>query len=428
MNRYKTSKNIISTKIDNEWYLMSFISKKVIKLSENEYKTLKKEKFDNFNNEDIEELEKLGIIVDNISGKTQEYNSFIKKKIEEIQNDKTFELTIMPSIICNLKCKYCYESNRKYEKNNMDYLDVRKIKKFIELNSKNAQEIRISFTGGEPLINSKVVVDIVNWVKDFGLKMDKQIYISLSSNLSLEVNSEILELINKKQINHIETTIAGNEVVHNKLRNSNNKSGYSVTVKNIADLSKLTKIIINFNVHSENYKTILEDTLNVIKQSKKPENIYIVYNRVVSYDNNPCEEIVISKEKYNESVLNAYNYLLDKGINICDATCFDNNYIYCNGCKENFYTIIPGGYLFKCSSNFSKNNSIGFIDEIGEIKYNGSKNIKDSNNIISCEECEYFYYCCGGCLSSDKKEGCCPIEIGSLNEYFKIYLKKNYLC
>lgn len=428
MNRYKTSKNIISTKIDNEWYLMSFISKKVIKLSENEYKTLKKEKFDNFNNEDIEELEKLGIIVDNISGKTQEYNSFIKKKIEEIQNDKTFELTIMPSIICNLKCKYCYESNRKYEKNNMDYLDVRKIKKFIELNSKNAQEIRISFTGGEPLINSKVVVDIVNWVKDFGLKMDKQIYISLSSNLSLEVNSEILELINKKQINHIETTIAGNEVVHNKLRNSNNKSGYSVTVKNIADLSKLTKIIINFNVHSENYKTILEDTLNVIKQSKKPENIYIVYNRVVSYDNNPCEEIVISKEKYNESVLNAYNYLLDKGINICDATCFDNNYIYCNGCKENFYTIIPGGYLFKCSSNFSKSNSIGIIDELGEIKYNGSKIVEDSDNILRCEDCKYFYYCCGGCLSNEKKEGCCPIEIGSLNEYFKIYLKKNYLC
>lgn len=80
----------------------------------------------------------------------------------------------MPSIICNLKCKYCYESNRKYEKNNMDSSDVRRIEKFIELNSKNAQEIRISFTGGEPLINSRIIVDIVNWVNDFGLKTNKK--------------------------------------------------------------------------------------------------------------------------------------------------------------------------------------------------------------------------------------------------------------
>lgn len=42
MNRYEISKNIISTKINDEWYLMSFVNKKVIKLSEYEYTTLEK--------------------------------------------------------------------------------------------------------------------------------------------------------------------------------------------------------------------------------------------------------------------------------------------------------------------------------------------------------------------------------------------------
>lgn len=86
MNRYEISKNIISTKINDEWYLMSFVNKKVIKLSEYEYTNLEKEKFNNFNNNEIEELKKLGIIVDSKSGKDKEYNSFIDELSNQMQH------------------------------------------------------------------------------------------------------------------------------------------------------------------------------------------------------------------------------------------------------------------------------------------------------------------------------------------------------
>ncbi|ENN96254.1 radical SAM protein [Methanocaldococcus villosus KIN24-T80] len=64
---------------------------------------------------------------------------------------------------CNLNCKYCYSLN----KNNED-MKFRIAKKAINYLLNFDDNIKIQFTGGEPLLNFKLIEKVVNYTEDKG--------------------------------------------------------------------------------------------------------------------------------------------------------------------------------------------------------------------------------------------------------------------
>src|SRR5699024_5846365 len=111
--------------------------------------------------------------------------------------DDTFQceqLTIELTGNCNLRCKYCiyndyYEGNRAFNTSNIDFETARKAIDYVYAHSAE-DKLAITFYGGEPLINFKVMKQCI----DYSLQniKNKQLYFSFTTNLTL-MTKEIAE-------------------------------------------------------------------------------------------------------------------------------------------------------------------------------------------------------------------------------------------
>ena len=75
----------------------------------------------------------------------------LSKRVDE--NEKDFMLTINPTMNCNFKCWYCYETHVKDSK--LKENEILKIQRFIDRsisNNSSLERFLLSFFGGEPLL------------------------------------------------------------------------------------------------------------------------------------------------------------------------------------------------------------------------------------------------------------------------------------
>ena len=74
------------------------------------------------------------------------------------------ECTLYLTENCNLKCRYCYEGDGKRKKMlNNDNLN--KAVSFMIHNNPQGEKIDLTFLGGEPLLNKKMIYECINIIK-----------------------------------------------------------------------------------------------------------------------------------------------------------------------------------------------------------------------------------------------------------------------
>jgi len=147
---------------------------------------------------------------------------------------------------CNLKCAYCgygkYYDGLFDERIN-NYLDPEVAKNFLKnllgywnssYNSSHGRIINISFYGGEPLLNFKLIKDLVSFVKSYGLKHNK-INFSISTNGVLI--DKYLDYIVENQIN-LAISLDGDQNANSFRVFHNNKESYSKIIKNLELIKK----------------------------------------------------------------------------------------------------------------------------------------------------------------------------------------------
>jgi len=127
-------------------------------------------------------------------------------------------MVILISEDCNLACKYCYVKNGQYQ-GRSDLMDPDVGKKSIDFlieKSENQKDLFVYFFGGEPLINFKVLEDIVIYALKEGEKNNKHFHFSLTTNGTL-FNDEIIDFIKKHAITVV-ISIDGDETAQNRNR------------------------------------------------------------------------------------------------------------------------------------------------------------------------------------------------------------------
>ncbi len=126
-----------------------------------------------------------------------ELQEVIKRSKEVDYTDKTYRLIINPTMNCNFKCWYCYESHIVGSK--MSNEGVNRIMKFIDKtleNNKNLNSFDLSFFGGEPLMYySKVTEPIINHYRT-----QYENYPNINFTISFTTNAYLL---NDKMVNHL---------------------------------------------------------------------------------------------------------------------------------------------------------------------------------------------------------------------------------
>lgn len=338
----------------------------------------------------------INAIIDESKDELQE----VIQRSKEVDNaDQSYRLIINPTMNCNFKCWYCYESHIVGSK--MSTVGVEKIFKFIDKTlqtNKNLNSFDLSFFGGEPLMYySRVTQPIINYYRT-----KYEDYPNIHFSISFTTNAYLL---NEKMVAHLtyendekffQITLDGSREEHNKVRVAQKEEGsYDKIISSIKSLIKeKISVMIRVNYTAENIestKLIVEDIKDISDEDR--QYLSISFHQV-------WQDIEVNNidDKLKE-VLNVYkeHKLIPEGEEISLLEGLANP---CYADKKNEAVINYNGDVFKCTArDFTEENKYGTINNEGEIEWNEKIVTWETLKIQSkaCQNCRILPLCGGGC-------------------------------
>ena len=319
----------------------------------------------------------------------------ISQKID--QNPHLFILTINPTMNCNFKCWYCYETHVRGSR--LDEQTSSSIKLFITQTANNPElrQFNLSFFGGEPLMYFKK--DVQPIIDHFLSSTESRRlinHISFTTNGYL-VTNELIDYFKKLNIcPSFQITFDGYKDDHDETRyQTKSKGSYDVIVKNTKKLLEnnfLVRARINYtdkNIH--NCFKITDDFMD-IPQKTKDNNLIFDFHRVWQNDSLDDTSDVMKK---NAAIMRK------KGFKTSVKYSPNNVLESCYADKLNSVVINYNGNLYKCTArDFLPENRVGYLSEEGKLVWNEGylekrMNIKFHNKL--CLTCKIMPLCNGGC-------------------------------
>lgn len=312
------------------------------------------------------------------------------------QND-SFHLIINPTLNCNFRCWYCYETHLIYSKMKENVL--KSVKRFVEKTVKQQSGLKyfeLSFFGGEPFLQFKnVVMPLIDHTHRVCQSEDKQLTVSFTSNGYL-INDEIVDFLNKyKEISiNFQITLDGYRNDHNKVRYSSKSGSYDRILENVVKLLRHDRaVVLRVNYTSENIgnvRKILRDLSDPIFQN----------NNLLHVDFQRVWQDTQKKERINDEIEQTILLFKRSKIKVVNHNC-DRIRNSCYADKKNEALINYNGDIYKCTAvDFAKESRYGFLDEKGDIVWEGDMHQKRLGLILNnttCHSCRIAPLCAGGC-------------------------------
>lgn len=165
---------------------------KIIQQEGNDYEKAYNNISDVMNKEEFENL----VLSLEREGLLQNNKEIIKKERKSYPRDVR-GITLMISQDCNLRCTYCYGDGGEYfDKGHMSFEVAQKAVDFLVKNSITKDPLLISFLGGEPLINFKLIKEVVQYCKYIMENSNKKFRYSITTNGTVfndEINKFLIE-------------------------------------------------------------------------------------------------------------------------------------------------------------------------------------------------------------------------------------------
>lgn len=308
---------------------------------------------------------------------------------------------------CNLKCSYCYQTaSNKFDGS----VDSEKIFSFINkaMVKEDYITLDICYMGGEPLLYLSEIKELTNKInRTFPNK--KKIYSIVTNGtlLSKEVALGLLEI----GINNYQITLDGIKEDHDKFRSGS----FDKIINNIEELSNVLdeeSVYINCNISKYNHKTV-HKMIDYLK--KKNINFPIIYSLIFDNGTNQPMEIKVINESWKE----IHIYAMKKGYEF--EPFYREQYLGCALTQKNYHIISPEGELYKCINGVGHEKYyLSDISEYGTKEYYRRLSFFSSMKTTgkSCEECEFYPVCNGGCIYRNHINGFkCDKENFIINEY-----------
>ncbi len=126
-------------------------------------------------------------------------------KVNPTQNYNVYAVSLNVAQICNMRCIYCYGNKGEYDKKGkMDRETALKSVDFLIKNSGDMKNLSICFFGGEPLLNFRLIKEIIEYSRKAEEYYNKHFYYSITTNGTL-LNEENNMLLKK---NNMSVTIS----------------------------------------------------------------------------------------------------------------------------------------------------------------------------------------------------------------------------
>ena len=333
-------------------------------------------------------------------------------------NYKYIHLLYVPTMACNMACKYCYlEDNTKDENTSYNALNTLEfaVNKFKE---SNVVPFNISLHGGEvTTLNKKDFYEIIKYISEY-YKKNKQIITNAGFKLGTPHIKTNLYGIDKHidTIKEFNVSISGSLdlplTLHDEYRTT---KGNQKTLNKILDNINLLKNIPNkkkisatiFKEHYNHLDEIIKDIKYLHENTCLDMNDF---NFMIGFDYNSNDLLHHMSE---EEQVQFYTKIrkafigtdLEEGVNGPWFDEFGPEYCTnCDNCGEKFFLLEKNGDIYSCvRGQKNKDYYYGNIykDSVEDILNEANKKIFINHNKIpfneECSKCGYLYLCKTGC-------------------------------
>ncbi|SEH38851.1 radical SAM/SPASM domain-containing protein [Selenomonas sp. KH1T6] len=342
-------------------------------------------------NDDVDELERL-----------QFYRNLTKYDATNLS------LTIAPTLDCNFRCKYCFETHPK----GIMSSDIQAaLLKFVEKHLEGVKKFSVTWYGGEPLLAKSVVYSLSEKFLELCVKRNIKYDAFIITNASL-IDALDIEKFKKYKINRVQVTIDGPKEIHDQRRRCiTRESTYDKLIENVNSLlNNDLSVAIRINIDKENISNVDELLQDLSRRIDRYKNLNIGFGKVSPFTEicKSIEEDCYSYEQFADVMLSLYGKVADYGLKVSRKLIYPivrMNYCGCADCVNSF-VVDNSGSLYKCWNDVgNEKNSCGNVNDF-RIEGNYMNSIQwNPIRIDKCRECQYLPVCMGGCPSAAKQAG-----------------------
>ena len=313
---------------------------------------------------------------------------------------------------CNLACRYCFAEEGEYHGRRamMSYEVGKQALDFLIANSGNRKNLEVDFFGGEPLMNWKVVKDLVAYGRSQEKIHNKHFRFTLTTNGVL-LNDEIMEFANK-EMDNVVLSIDGRREVHDFMRPFRKGAGsYDLVVpkfQKFADSRGQKKYYARgtFTRHNLDFsKDVLHlADLGFEQISVEPVVADEKEEYALQWEDVPkiCEEYdkvakeIIQREKEGRG-FNFFHFMID----LTGGPCVYKRLSGCGSGTE-YLAVTPWGDLYPCHQFVGEEKFLMGNVWDGVQKPEIRDAFKECNVYAKekCRECFARFYCSGGCAAN----------------------------
>ena len=360
----------------------------------------------NLTSEEIKPLKEKGILIET-DIQDEEALDAVKRRYDEVTGRIQIMYLILSSS-CNLACKYCFIENSCFNNKKEIMMSEDTAKRSIEkyaayLTEHNMEEGLVILYGGEPLVNWKVIQEILPFAK----KLCSKIKFSMVTNATL-LDIEKIQFLSKYNV-EIGISIDGPKSLNdrNRIYHSSNKSVYDNVIDKFPKLDICNcKYGLSITV-SEDLLLHQDEVLFWLKKLGVHSIFYNLYH-FTSYsdtweDYYKRASAFLVKSYHELSPNHIYDGRLQRKLD----SILENEFKFadCGAVGGNQITIKPNGDICICHAYFKTDkyvignincNSIDEVTNTDEMKFWQQRN---TLNNATCLSCEALFSCGGGCVA-----------------------------
>ena len=308
-------------------------------------------------------------------------------------DESSYHLIINPTMNCNFKCWYCYESHIKSSKISLD--TRKKIEHAIEQKLKNdkIKSFYLSWFGGEPLLFFN---QLIKPISEYTANLAAQYGVKLTSAYTTNgflIKKEMIPLFKKYNTISFQITLDGHREQHNAIRFVNKDRGsYDEIINNIKLLCRhQLKVVLRINYTNFNIGNI-EKIINDLADLSDSERSFLSVSFHKVWQSQPVSI---------DLLFNKFSLFMQAGFHIRTEFNYRNALKEsCYADKKNQATINYNGEVFKCTArDFKSENKEGIITPEGGVSWNAirDKRINAKFKNSPCLNCKILPICNGGC-------------------------------
>lgn len=355
--------------------------------------------------EEIDELKEQGLLY---------AEDIYKDYVIDVKNRTTIVKALCLHVAhdCNLSCRYCFAGEGEYhgDRGLMSFEVGKKALDYLLTNSGKRHNLEVDFFGGEPLLNWKVVKELVAYGRSKEEEYNKKFRFTLTTNGVL-LNDEVIEFCNKEMSNVV-LSLDGRKEVNDKMRPFPKGAGsYDIIVpkfKNFVEKrgdrdyfvrGTFTRHNLDFSKDLMEYADLGFEKMSIEPVVAPPEADYSIREEDIprildEYDNLALEFIRRKKEGCGFTF---FHFMID----LTQGPCVAKRLSGC-GAGTEYLAVTPTGEFYPCHQFVGLPKFLlGNVDE-GVTNTEVQKEFKQCNVYAKekCRDCFARFYCSGGCAAN----------------------------